>query len=90
MKYNKVQILQIIAAAIFLVGAIFMLIQTFTDEQWAFYVGLSLALVAGSLYVWILVENRRTMNKKLTYSDNEPNTNSYEKDHHEIEVEKKN
>lgn len=65
MKYSKQQIYTIAAAALFLVGAIFMLVNTFADESWAFWVGLSFAIIAAAVYVMLVIENRKLITKKL-------------------------
>jgi len=65
MKYSKQQIYTITAAALFLVGAIFMLVNTFADLKWAFWVGLGFAVVAGTVYILLVIENRKEISKKL-------------------------
>jgi len=65
MKYSKQQIYTIAASALFLVGAIFMLINTFADLKWAFWVGLGFAVVAGTVYILLVIENRKEISKKL-------------------------
>jgi len=82
MKYSKQQIFQITAAVLFLIGAVFMLVNTFTDQIWSFWVGLGFALAASSFYIFMAVENRRLFSKKMkdpSYSDNSANINSHEK-----------
>ena len=86
MKYSKQQIYQLTAAIIFLVGAVFLLVGTFTVGTWASWVGIGLAVVASVFYVLLIVENKKTFTKKLTdpsYSDKKDNTNEHEKVHSE-------
>jgi len=82
MKYTKQQIYTVVAAGLFLVGAVFMLINTFSDNLWAFWVGLGFAVAALVFYLLIGIEHKRTVHKKLTdtsYSDKTDNMNSHEK-----------
>jgi len=82
MKYSLSQIYQIVASVLFLIGAVFMLVNTFADQQWAFWTGLAFALVALGLYVALIFENRRVITKKLTdssYSDTGDNKIGNEK-----------
>jgi len=88
MKYSKQQIYQLSAAALFLIGAVFMLVNTFTEETWAFWVGLGFAIVAAGAYILLIVENRKLFTKKMTdpsYSDKSTNTNEHEKVHSKTE-----
>jgi len=66
MKYSLQQIYNVISAVLFLIGAIFMLVNTFTPDQgWSLWVGLGLAIVATVMYVLLLLENRKATIKKL-------------------------
>ena len=82
MKYSRLQIFQIVAAGLFLVGAIFMLVHTFADEPWSFWVGLGFAVVAAVFYLLIALENRGVIKKKLnesSYPDKTDNSIEHEK-----------
>lgn len=81
-KFSIAQILQVITAALFLIGAIFMLINTFADKLWAFWTGLAFAVVAATAYVLLILENRRQIFTKLkdsSYSDKAANKIGHEK-----------
>jgi len=66
MKYSLQQIYNVISAVLFLIGAIFMLVNTFTPDQgWSLWVGLGFAIVATVMYVLLLLENRKATIKKL-------------------------
>ena len=65
MKYTKQQIYTVVSAALVLIGAIFMLVSTFTDAQWAIWVGLAFAIVAGTIYILLVIDSRRSIQKKL-------------------------
>ena len=82
MRYSKQQIYQISAAVLFLIGAIFLLITTFSEYTWAFWVGLGITLIASAFYILVWIENRKNITKKLTepsYSDKPANKDSHEK-----------
>jgi protein-S-isoprenylcysteine O-methyltransferase Ste14 len=82
MKFSVAQILQVVTAALFLVGAIFMLVNTFADELWAFWTGLAFAVVAAAGYILLMIENRKRIFEKLrnsSYSDKGPNSIGHEK-----------
>jgi len=75
-------VFQLVGATLFLIGAIFMLVNTFTDAVWSFWVGLSFAVVAAAFYILIVLENKKILSKKLSdssYSDKADNKNSHEK-----------
>ena len=81
MKYSLQQIEQLAAAVLFLIGAIFMLVDTFADQSWAFWTGLGFAVAATILYIFIIIENQKNIRKKLTdpsYSDNPDNKMEHE------------
>ena len=65
MKYSKGQIYTLIAACLFVVGAIFMLVNTFADAMWALLVGIGFAAVATVFYVLTVTENKKEIAKKL-------------------------
>jgi len=77
--YKREQVFTIIAAVLFLIGAVFMLLATFSDNQWAVWTGLAFAVVAATLYVLLVLENRKIFSKKMTYPDTEANKDSHEK-----------
>lgn len=65
-KLNKNQICTIISAVLFLIGAIFMLVYTFGDQDWAIWTGLILAVLATGIYILVVVEQRKAVSKNLT------------------------
>lgn len=66
MKCSRQQIYTVISAVLFLIGAVFMLINTFVEDAvWAFWVGLCLAVLATSVYVLLVLENRKVISKKI-------------------------
>jgi len=72
MKYSMSQIYLLGAAVLFLAGAIFMLVNTFADESWAFWTGLAFAIVAAAIWGMHFYEARKDITKKLadsSYSD---------------------
>jgi len=71
--YKREQIFTIIAAALFLAGAVFMLIDIFNgppDPSWAFWVGLVLAIASVLLFVLIQIQHIR-FKRKYTANENE-------------------
>jgi divalent metal cation (Fe/Co/Zn/Cd) transporter len=69
---------------LFIIGAVFMLVDTFADiaTRWPFWVGLGFAIVGFAFYILILVINRKELNKKLSpasYSDKTDNTFEHDK-----------
>ena len=65
MKYSKQQTYTILAATLFLIGAIFMLVNTFAQQPWAFWTGLAFAVAAAGVYGFLILENRRIISRKL-------------------------
>ena len=65
-KYSKDQILTVASALVFLIGAVFMLVNVFGGYAWSFIVGLSLAVVASALAVWAYYINKRAVAANLT------------------------
>jgi len=59
MKPSKQQIYTVIAAILFLIGAVFMLVSTFGAVSWAFYVGLGFAAAAIVIYILYIVETKK-------------------------------
>ncbi|MCL2587196.1 MAG: hypothetical protein FWE31_03055 [Firmicutes bacterium] len=68
LKYSKEQIITISSALVFLVGAIFMLINVFGGHTWSFAVGLGLAVCASLLAVWAYYINRKAVADSLEKS----------------------
>ncbi|MCL2846171.1 MAG: hypothetical protein FWE38_00605 [Firmicutes bacterium] len=65
MKYSRDQILMIVAAGIFLVGAVFMAINVFGGYEWAMIVGAGLALVGSMLVLWSWLDTRKNVQQNL-------------------------
>jgi|GEM_PF-1928227 len=72
--FTRSQIYLCVCATLYLVGAIFMLVNTFADSVWAFWVGLAIAVIATVFYVLMVFEDR----KKMSYSDETKNNNGHE------------
>jgi len=73
MNFSKQQLDTLGAAAVFLVAAIFMLVNTFAENAtWAFWVGLGLTAVAVAVYVLLVVENRKLIAQKLRDTTAQP------------------
>lgn len=68
--YKREQYFVVVAAALFLVGAVFMLINTFGHQEWALWVALGFCIVSVLLYVAIQVQ-RLQFNKKYTVKEKE-------------------
>ena len=64
-KYTKDQIITVSSAIVFLVGAVFMLVNVFGGHTWSFIVGLSLAVVASLLAGWAYFLNRKNVKSNL-------------------------
>ena len=82
-KFSRQQAFQLTAASLFLIGAVFMLINTFADAVWAFWVGLGFACVAAGFYILIVLENKKIFSRKMknsSYSDTDENTISHGKE----------
>jgi Ca2+/Na+ antiporter len=81
-KYTRREIYQITAACLFLIGAIFMLVNTFADQPWSFWVGFGFAVAAACVYLLLVWESRHEIFRNLkstSYSDKQDNTNEHEK-----------
>ena len=66
LKYSKQQIFTVASAVLFLIGAAFMLVNTFAENAaWSFWVGLGFAIAATGLYVLLIFENRKVLSAKL-------------------------
>jgi len=70
MAQQKEQWFILVALSMFLVGAIFMLINTFGGQEWALWVGTGFAVAAGLLYLIVLFF-RRQFNKKYSPRESE-------------------
>jgi membrane protein YdbS with pleckstrin-like domain len=68
--YKSERIFTIVAAALFLVGAVFMLINIFAAQEWAFGVGLVLAITSAVLYILIQIQHIR-FKRKYTANESE-------------------
>jgi len=68
--YKKEQYFMIVAAALFLVGAVFMLVNTFGSQEWALWVGLAFAIAAALVYILIQIQHLQ-FNKKYTVKEKE-------------------
>jgi len=68
-NYSKEQILTMASAIVFLVGAIFMLVNVFGGHTWSFIVGLSFAVVASLLAVWAYFINKKSPGLDKTEQD---------------------
>jgi len=73
-------ICQVAAATTLLIGAVFMLVNTFTEAEWAFWTGLAFGIIAGGAYVAMVILEKQEVTKKLTekptdssYSDKKDN-----------------
>jgi len=77
MKINNPMVLQIVASILFLIGAVFMLVNTFNEAMWSFWTGLVFALVGTAFYIYMVYLNRRdnTNNHGTTKTTNN-DTNS--------------
>lgn len=63
--YKREQYFTVIAAVLFLIGAVFMLVNTFGNQEWAVWVGLGFAVASSLLYLLIQIQ-RLQFNKKYT------------------------
>ena len=70
MAQKKEQWFIIIAATLFLIGAIFMLVNTFGGFEWALWVGIGFAAASAVLYI-IVYFARRRFNKKYAPREKE-------------------
>jgi len=68
--YKREQIFTIVAAVLFLIGAVFMLINTFGTQEWALWTGLVFAVVSATLYALIQIQHYR-FKKKYTAKESE-------------------
>jgi len=68
--YKREQTFMIVAAVLFLVGAIFMLINTFGNQGWALWVAFVFCIASVSLWATIKIQQLR-FNKKYTAKESE-------------------
>lgn len=67
-KYSKDQLLTLASAVIFLVGAVFMLVNVFGGHDWSFIVGLVMAVLASGLAVLAYYINKKQVRENLEAS----------------------
>ena len=65
-KYTRDQWLTLVAAAVFLAGGVFMLINVFGGHTWSFIVGITLAVVASCIMGIAIWDARRTSGSQST------------------------
>jgi len=65
MRYTRDQWLTIAAAVAFLIGGVFMLVNVFGGQEWAFFVGLGIAVAATILMILGWLDNRRRVAANL-------------------------
>ena len=70
MSYGKEKWFMLVAASLFLVGAVLLLVNTFAGEDWARWAGLGFACLATIVYLIVVLDKRRWA-KKYTISENE-------------------
>ncbi|MCL2755715.1 MAG: hypothetical protein FWE45_01535 [Firmicutes bacterium] len=63
-RYSIDQIIILVSAILFLAGGVFMLINVFAGQGWAFGVGLGLVVVASALVVISEVQRRKNEPKE--------------------------
>ena len=68
--YKREQTFTIIAAVLFLIGAVFMLVNAFGNQEWALWVGLAFAIASALLYVLIRLQHHN-FKKKYTAKESE-------------------
>jgi len=68
--YKREQCFMIVAATLFLIGAIFMLVNTFGNQEWALWVALVFAVSAAVIYILIQIQHIQ-FNKKYTVKESE-------------------
>lgn len=68
--YKREQTFMIVAAVLFLVGAVFMLINTFGNQEWALWVAICFCVASVSLYVAIQIQHLQ-FNRKYTAKESE-------------------
>jgi hypothetical protein len=68
--YKKEQYFMIVAATLFLIGAVFMLVNIFGNQTWALWIGLGFAVASVILYTAIQIQHYQ-FNKKYTCKNKE-------------------
>ena len=68
--YKREEYFTVVAAILFLIGAVFMLINTFGNQEWALWVGLGFAITSAMLYLLIQLQHLQ-FNKKYTAKEPE-------------------
>jgi Ca2+/Na+ antiporter len=58
-KFDREMIFHLVTSALFLIGAVFMLIYTFGEVEWCFWVGLSIAAAAVVVYVVMIIGQKK-------------------------------
>jgi len=78
-KYTRDQWLTILAATIFLIGAVFMLVNVFAAQTWALAVGLGLAIVASLIMLLAMIDNKKRVKANMKDTTNANDVESIEK-----------
>jgi len=68
--YKREQTFTVLAAVLFLIGAVFMLINTFGNQLWALWVGLAFAVASGLIYLLIRIQHYQ-FKKRYSAKDSE-------------------
>lgn len=68
--YKREQTFIIVAASLALVGAVFMLVNIFGAQEWAFWVGLGFAIASAIIFILIQIQHMQ-FNKKYTARESE-------------------
>ena len=68
--YKREQYFMIIAAVLFLAGAVFLLINIFGNQTWALWVGLGFAIASTLLYIGIQIQHLQ-FNRKYRVKESE-------------------
>ena len=70
-KYTRDQWLTLVAAGIFLIGAVFMLVNVFGAQTWALIIGLGLAVVATVIMIVAMIDNKKRIAANMAQSNEE-------------------
>ena len=74
-KYTFDQWIIVIAATLFMIGAVLMIINVFGAQNWALWTGFALAVIASALVVWgWLMHNRKMKAKSANLHTESPET----------------
>jgi len=68
--YKREQYFMVVAAVLFLIGAVFMLINVFGVQEWALWVGLGFGVASVLLFALIQIQHLR-FNRKYTVKESE-------------------